>query len=84
MEKDSKKSYTERVNELENIVHGVVHVPRSIHMEHLFPKKDVYHHGCQEIRVLDYVTRHAYSLPERLKAKVELFYLWSKEIVSYL
>ena len=82
MEKDSKKSYADRVSELENIVDELVHVPRDMHVEHLFPKRDVYHHGFQEIRVMDYVTKHAYSYPRRLLAKAELFYLWYKGIMK--
>jgi len=82
MKKDSQKSYTERVNELEKIVNEVVHVERGLHTTHIFNKKDCYHHCSQEIRVMDYVTKHAYSYPRRLLAKAELFYLWYKDLMK--
>ncbi len=78
MEKDSKKSNSDRINELEKIVNEVVHVDRGLHTSHIFNKRDCYHHCSQEVRVMDYVTRHAYSYPRRLLAKVELFYYWLK------
>ena len=82
MENDLQKSHLERIAKLENIVNEMIHEPKGLHMEHLFSKGDVYHHDSQEIRILEYNTHHAYSFPKRLKAQLELIYIWYKDLMK--
>ena len=83
MKKDLQKSHLEKIDRLENIVNEMVHVSRGIHTDHIFNRRDVYHHGSQEVRVFEYSPKHhAYSFSKRIMARAELFYLGFKDLMK--
>ncbi len=78
MNPEDRKGDLERITELSHIVNGVVCSSPTPNIVKLFSEDDIYHKLPQEVTILGETQKHKYSFFKRMKAKIELYNIYSK------
>lgn len=73
-----KSTDLERITELSHIVNGMAFSSSNSNIIKLFREKDIYKRFSQEVTILGDTQKHKYSFLKRMKAKIELYDIYSK------